>query len=150
MTSDTPRHWRGDMRRIRQVTVNQVGNAIKLTDAAEEAIDLAGLRALAADVGEDNLGDLMHSFLETSRERIDAISAAAEAGDLAVIEGHAHALISSAGTFGASRLSGLARKIEAACLDGDHGTVLRLRDELRKCFAAAETALRPYATDRRA
>ena len=136
------------MRRIRQAAVNPVGNAIKHTDAGAEAIDLAGLRALAADVGADNLGDLMQSFLETSRQRIEAISAAAETGDLAVVEKHAHALISSAGTFGALRVSELARKIEAACMAGNHETVLRLHDELRKCFAAAETALRPYATNR--
>lgn len=97
-----------------------------------------------ADPGEPRfLADLFRSYLEDGAARLDAIRAAAGAGDTVAIARIAHTLKGSCLNVGADPLADLLNRIDKAAKAGE------LPDEgaLRACaeeFARVRSALGPY------
>jgi HPt (histidine-containing phosphotransfer) domain-containing protein len=61
----------------------------------------------------------VRSYLADADDRIADMSRQSKAGNLAAVAGNAHALVSTAGSVGAMRVSQLARSIETASRGGD-------------------------------
>jgi signal transduction histidine kinase/CheY-like chemotaxis protein/HPt (histidine-containing phosphotransfer) domain-containing protein len=111
---------------------------------------------------EDNLNDLLDAvltektvgfvevFLEDAAERLAQIDAAMTAGDVADCCRAAHALISMAGTFGAMRMSAIARRLEVAAKAGDGDKAAALADRLQTCGLETATALTAWIDRNRA
>jgi HPt (histidine-containing phosphotransfer) domain-containing protein len=90
-----------------------------MSDAA--VLDQAVLDELLASVGGDEsfIADLAATYLAEGPADLDAMQAAAEAGDSAAIVRPAHTLKSSSASLGAMRLSQIAREIEFAGREGE-------------------------------
>lgn len=103
------------------------------------------LDELCAQLGDD-FTMLVDTFLEATPQLLEQMSDALSAGDIATLHRHAHSLKSSAATYGAMRLSALARALEhdtsANQLTGAAHVIAVLRAE----FAAAATELRDIAS----
>ena len=107
-------------------------------------LDLAALDLLADDTDLAVLPDLIRSFLKDAGMRRQKIIAAAKRRDLGALEHETHTLGSSAFTFGAHRVHGLARKVEAACRRQDAARALRLAETLPEAITASAEALDDY------
>jgi signal transduction histidine kinase/DNA-binding response OmpR family regulator len=105
--------------------------------SASAALDAAKLHELEDIMTRDEFTKLMNTWLESTGERVEKIMTFAAAGDLAAVRPHAHNLVSTAGGFGAMRLSDLARRLEEACHAGNAAEV---RDLAKAVGAAAEPA----------
>jgi HPt (histidine-containing phosphotransfer) domain-containing protein len=84
----------------------------------------------------------MHTWLDSTQERVDQIVHLGEAGDLTAVRPHAHNLVSTAGGFGAMQLSDLARRLEEACHGGDAAQVRDLARAIGSASAPARDAVR--------
>ncbi len=85
-------------------------------EAAVPVLDTAALSELAAAIG----GDMAVRVIAPARERIaDLASDLARNTDRALFAGHAHDLISLAGSLGCIELTTGARRLSAALLAGD-------------------------------
>jgi signal transduction histidine kinase/DNA-binding response OmpR family regulator len=89
-------------------------------------------------------------FLEDSAERLAQIEAAAAGGDLETCRRSAHALIAMAGTFGAMRLSALARRLETVSRDGDLSSLAGEAGVLAACGRDTAIALTAWIEKSRA
>jgi len=99
------------------------------------AVDLDTFRREMAEAGAAEAVDgIVESFVQNLAVRIEAIGAAARAGDAAEVARLAHAFKSSAAQLGAAKLAGLLTEIEASAkANGDLGAILeRLREEAGK------------------
>jgi PAS domain S-box-containing protein len=83
------------------------------------SIDRAILIQLGEDTDPSMLPDLIGTFISHAKERFGAISEATEAKDMHRLEEEAHALKSSAATFGANRLHQMAANLENAGREKD-------------------------------
>lgn len=94
-------------------------------------VDMAALERLTRLGGAKLLRDMTELFLTHGRERLDALLAAASAGDAPGVERAAHSLKSSAGNLGARQLQHTAESLEAIAFNGmlDHELVKRLAAE---------------------
>ena len=81
---------------------------------------LAELRALSKARGTDLVSELSRTFFSVLPERIDAIRAAAVAGDGRAFAAGAHKIKGAAACIGASRLAALCGRIESL---GDSGSL---------------------------
>jgi PAS domain S-box-containing protein len=81
----------------------------------DELVSLDALRDIASHTRPAVMPRLIDGFLADSRERIDRLLKAADADDFAQLEAEAHALVSSAGTFGALALAQDLQSIEMEC-----------------------------------
>jgi HPt (histidine-containing phosphotransfer) domain-containing protein len=108
------------------------------------AIDPSALDALMAATGDDPdfLGEMIDVFLADALELLAAMDGALAGGDAEALRRAAHSLKSNAATFGATRLTALARQIEelgkTAELAGSPPFLATARAE----FASVEDALR--------
>ncbi len=100
--------------------------------SCRKLLDGQALKRLSDDTSPEIVTELISDFLHHSRERLDAmcqaVRSASITGDTADLCLHAHALSSSAATFGALRLHALTRDIEAACIEGEREVALALGD----------------------
>jgi CheY-like chemotaxis protein len=87
----------------------------RLTRTAHDitAFDPAKLDELRHEIGEEGAAEVLGTFFEDTAQRMDVMRAAIRAGDRASLENEAHAMKSSAATFGFMRLSALAKALEA-------------------------------------
>jgi HPt (histidine-containing phosphotransfer) domain-containing protein len=83
---------------------------------ADDPIDAATLDELLATLGGDGafLAELIATYLADSPPLVDAMRAAAAAGDAAALRRAAHTLKSTSASLGALRLSGVCREVEGA------------------------------------
>lgn len=131
--------------------------------AAGETVDTGSASAAVPDdvlFDAHNLDDLMEAvstdeairfvdvFLADAGARLDQIAATAEGGDLDACRRTAHSLVSMAGTFGAVRLSALARRLEDICRAGEAGQARALAGQLQACGLETEAALRTWLAQR--
>jgi HPt (histidine-containing phosphotransfer) domain-containing protein len=114
-----------------------------------EDLDEAVLGQLAADLGEAVAADLVLAFVEEMRGRQEPLRAAAGAGRHDVLGAEAHALRSSAGSYGAARVHALAARLEQACRQGDGPSAARLAAEAPAQIARAAELLSLWAAQRR-
>jgi HPt (histidine-containing phosphotransfer) domain-containing protein len=85
-------------------------------------------------------------FEEEARRRMAQIADALATDDIAVIQDHAHALKSSAGTIGACRVAVLAQQLETAPLDE---ALARRVADFQACVADTKRALATLLQQRR-
>ena len=103
-------------------------------------LDGDALRELQAVMG-DEFGLLVRTFATDSAQRVDAVRAAAAAGDADALRRAAHSFKGSAGNMGALRLAELCRLIEDAARDGNIAAAQGPLDELAAEFASAQAEL---------
>jgi HPt (histidine-containing phosphotransfer) domain-containing protein len=77
---------------------------------ADPLFDKSILRNLVAELGADDVTELLDVFLADTSDRIEAL--VANYGDRPRTKREVHAIKSSAATFGFAELSGLARELE--------------------------------------
>lgn len=101
---------------------------------ATERWDGSALEAMAKDFGAVRAADLVQAFIRETSERVGRLS-----GDLSalperskLIRREAHALKSTARTFGATALADCATDLEAACRADDEAAITRLLELLRR------------------
>jgi len=107
---------------------------------ANPLFDKSIFRILVTELGADDIAELLDVFLPDTSEKIDAL--AANYADRARTKREAHAIKSSAGTFGFAELSGLARDIERG---SEAMTEIQLEQsvaELRRSFNATSSFAR--------
>jgi len=83
--------------------------------ADEAVLDTRLLDSLAAQVPADVFRSLLDNWLNNTATGVDRVAALAAAGDAAGLARQLHRLAGTAGTFGAHRLGGEARRMEEAC-----------------------------------
>jgi signal transduction histidine kinase/DNA-binding response OmpR family regulator len=110
--------------------------------APSAVLDTAKIRELESIMSRDEFTQLMHTWLDSTQERVDQIVRLGEAGDLTAVRPHAHNLVSTAGGFGAMQLSDLARRLEEACHGGDAAQVRELARAIGSASAPARDAVR--------
>jgi CheY-like chemotaxis protein len=104
-------------------------------------LDLATLEQLKLDTDATLLSRLIVEFMGQTQERLNEIMAASKKHDWKTLQGEAHALKSTAGTFGAKRLQEHARRLERASANEDTATALMLAQAIDKVAAPALKAL---------
>lgn len=83
------------------------------TAEIEPMLDLALMRELVAELGEQSVSELLELFAGETEKRFKLLDRLSITSDLSKIEREAHSFKSGAGTFGLWKLSRLARKLEA-------------------------------------
>lgn len=108
--------------------------------AQGEVLDLDVLEQLALDVDRSVLPELIREFIAEATARAERLAAG---GDPTLLAHEAHTLKSTAGTFGARRLSQQARALERACRN-EHGDdeIRRLAQQIPDHVQAATMAYR--------
>jgi signal transduction histidine kinase/FixJ family two-component response regulator len=111
---------------------------------AEEpaVIDLRKLRELEEIMSKDEFHGLVDEWLDGTRQRVDQILRFAKDGNLARMRSHAHNLVSTAGGFGATQLTELARRLEDACQGGNTGEARELARQVGEAAGTAREAVR--------
>jgi HPt (histidine-containing phosphotransfer) domain-containing protein len=112
-----------------------------MTESGEHILDTAVLEAVARDAGSDAMPALIDAFARDSSRREERLSAAVESRDFNMIEQEAHALVSSARTFGATALADIARSAEMACEEQRFDTAISRAIKLLDLAVAARGAL---------
>ena len=106
-----------------------------------ELIDLGIVDELRDSVGGDEafVKELVGAYLAESPGHLEAIAAAAEAGDAAAVVRPAHTLKSSSAAVGAVRLAAVSKRLEFAAREGriDQADV----DEARSLWSSTTAAL---------
>jgi signal transduction histidine kinase/DNA-binding response OmpR family regulator/HPt (histidine-containing phosphotransfer) domain-containing protein len=112
---------------------------------AAPAVDAAVVGRLVASLGEQGRGSaaaLIETFLGHVPEQMAALGTALEQGEADVVQREAHTIKSNAAAFGADRLSGLCRELEAAAkageLDGRRDLLDRVEAELGRVIVELE------------
>jgi CheY-like chemotaxis protein len=111
----------------------------------EGPLDLEALEQLRTELAGlgpgKSVDPLIRQFLELMPGRVDAMTAAAERGDLEELEREAHGLKGSSATLGAVRLATACAALEQAGADGDLARALTLVAELVDAAGATRVAL---------
>jgi histidine phosphotransfer protein HptB len=99
---------------------------------ASPLFDKSIFRVLVAELGADDIGELLDVFLADTTGKIDAL--AANCRDRPTTKREAHAIKSSAGTFGFAELSSLARDLERGADTISEAQLEQTVAELRRSF----------------
>jgi len=108
------------------------------------AIDPATLAELAADTGPSVIPGLVKIFMETAYARISRMASAIAAGNGPAVAAEAHALKSSAATFGASEVRHLCAELELTCKTSLAAEASANLDRLRLAVDAAGKELSAF------
>ena len=84
------------------------------------------LAGFQEDIGEEAFVMLVDTYLKETRRRVDELLPKGEAGEIDVVERHAHDIKSCAGTLGAGVLRDLAEELERGAHAGEADAVQRL------------------------
>ena len=102
---------------------------VPVDPATQPLLDDGTLSELAGGAGDEIIGPLVEGFLEESEERVQAIRDAVARSDIDAIGFQAHALKSTASTYGAMRLGSIAALLESVARQGDcDAATVRVRD----------------------
>jgi histidine phosphotransfer protein HptB len=102
--------------------------------------DKSIFRILVTELGADDIAELLDVFLPDTSEKIDAL--AANCADRPRTKREAHAIKSSAGTFGFAELSGLARDLERGAEAMSEAQLEQSVAALRRSFDATASFAR--------
>jgi PAS domain S-box-containing protein len=91
-----------------------------------ELLDEQALSRMEQETSGELMRQVIGMFLQETRAHMDLLKACDSRSDPSVLIAEAHAIKSSAGTFGASRLHEAARQVEALAREGDHEQALAL------------------------
>jgi signal transduction histidine kinase/CheY-like chemotaxis protein len=100
----------------------------------QAGLDEAALGRLKSVMDPEGLREFVEMYLVDAGERVARMS---RCDDIAVLGADAHALIGMAGSVGAMRVSGLARRVQTDCASGDGDAA---KATMRELSAAAESA----------
>lgn len=90
------------------------------------------LRLLVAELGAEDVAEVMRAFLEDTQRKIDVLDS--DGPEPAMIRREAHSIKSSAGTFGFAELSRLALELEQNALNIDPHELRSRTITLRRVF----------------
>ncbi len=99
---------------------------------ANENVERSVLQALKESVGEDFIGVMLETFLEETSQLMADLHKSLSANDAEAFRRAAHSMKSNAATFGATRLSELAKELEFIAKAGtlsEVGGRLRVMEE---------------------
>ena len=102
--------------------------------------DKSIFRVLVIELGADDIAELLDVFLADTTSKIDALTV--NYGDRITTRREAHAIKSSAGTFGFAELSGLARDLERGSEAMSEAQLQQAVDALRQSFGATSSFAR--------
>ena len=109
-------------------------------------IDLSTFDELKQMSGEDFINELLDTFLDDAPKLIDQLKSALDAKDVELVRRAAHSLKSNAATFGAQRLSDLAKHLEMLAKEDNlahpHGNGLNALEQAYLAAAVKLTGLR--------
>ncbi|HUH85346.1 MAG TPA: PAS domain S-box protein [Stellaceae bacterium] len=106
---------RGSLLAVVERWIDKGGAGAVRPPSAEPALDGDTIAQLERIMPVVEFRRFVDTWLKSSADRIDAIIAHAERGELGELRRHAHNLVSTAGGVGARELASLARRLEAAC-----------------------------------
>ncbi len=110
---------------------------VALSPGVAPAVDVDAFREQMRLAGAESAVDqILDTFLDSTPQRVAAITRALASGNATDIERAAHALKSAAGTIGAKSLAALLQQIEAAGKAGDVAAARALQDRLEAESAA--------------
>jgi CheY-like chemotaxis protein len=110
--------------------------------------DPDAIAALEKYLPPSSIRELLAMFVDQIDSQIVPLRSAAAARDLDPLGREAHSLAGSAGNIGLSRLSLVARELEAACKVGDADAAVELSDRVVAAATAAATAVRAWLEER--
>ena len=112
-----------------------------------DVIDVAALERLQRIGGSGLARQMIALFLEQGTARVQQALAAVSDSDAAGVERAAHALKSSAGNVGASRLQRMAEEAESAAEGGGGSGLQALVDGMSIEYSAAAAALNGFLAE---
>jgi histidine phosphotransfer protein HptB len=104
--------------------------------------DRSVFRKLVAELGADDVAELLNVFLADTSDKIDALLA--NDGNRPRTKREAHAIKSSAATFGFAELSGLARALESGSDATSEAQLGQSIAALRRSFDATSSFARDH------
>lgn len=122
-------------------------NSDRGTEDMDAPLNTKALIQLGEDTDPSLLPELIDTFVTNARERIAAIEKAAGTNDAPAIEHEAHALKSSAATFGAVQVHKLAIDLELAGSNADAEQIQLLASAIVHEGTAAIAALEKFVED---
>lgn len=114
---------------------------------ADMIIDQAAYQTLAETVGEDFIGEIVEAFLDESAQFLVDLSSALEEQDVDRFRRAAHSLKSNAATFGATKLSELAKELEEIARENRLGDAEGKLKPVSVAFSNAKQALEELQND---
>ena len=114
----------------------------KTDTAPVPAVDEAHLDSIRQVLPPREFVQLISDFLDGAAERLLQIERLVGSGDFATLFREAHDMVSTAGNFGARRVEGVARQLEAAAKNEDGAAVAEAAATLRRESDEALTAIR--------
>jgi CheY-like chemotaxis protein len=122
-----------------------------LQSPSDDVLDVDALDQLRTELAGlgpgKSIDPVIRQFLETMPGRVDAMTVAAERGDLVELEREAHGLKGSSASLGAVRLATACAALEQAGADGDLARALTLVAELVDAAGATRAALEASLDD---
>ena len=115
------------------------------SDDGDASLSLPALEQLARDTDPEIVPELIAVFLDDARQRISRISDAIESADYQVMAAEAHALGSSAATFGLPGIHTIARRCEHSLREGHPSEGAKCAGELIANTTLGLEALGHYA-----
>ncbi|MEW6028900.1 MAG: Hpt domain-containing protein [Chloroflexota bacterium] len=112
---------------------------------ANENVDRSVLRALKESVGEDYIGVMLETFFEETSQLMTDLQKSLSANDAEAFRRAAHSMKSNAATFGATRLSELAKELEAIARAGTLSEVGDRLGVLEEALTSASREIREFA-----
>ena len=109
---------------------------------ADPLFDKSVFRVLVAELGADDVAELLDVFVADASDKIDAL--VANWGDRPRTKREAHAIKSSAATFGFAELSGLARDLERGSDAASEAQLEQSIAALRRSFDATSSFARDH------
>lgn len=107
-------------------------------------LDIKILKGLEKELTPQGLRSYLRFFLSGGYERLEEITAVANAGDLDQLSCLAHDMVSTSGNIGALQTSCLARALARACRIGDSKAARPLLGELAIAAFASNAAIRKW------
>jgi HPt (histidine-containing phosphotransfer) domain-containing protein len=107
----------------------------------QDAFNFAIFRELQETTGADFVTELVRSFLEEAPQMRKTLSDACTARDAVTFKRAAHSIKTNANTFGALKLSGMARDLELGGLPQPGQASTQALDRLTEAFQQAEQIL---------
>ena len=125
---------------------HSVVRVIGVRQVAEDAVpfDAAAIDKIAETVMPATVASLVTLFLEELGERRSLVRHAIDSRDMPTLAHQAHALKSSAGTYGAPRLRQVCLTLERACLNRDQRLAIASATSLVRAIDQAAAAIREW------
>lgn len=105
-------------------------------------LDMTIYDELKETTGSDFVDELVETYLDDAPRLLEELKSSLEAQDAETFRRAAHSLKSSSATFGASRLSGLARELEMLAKDQKLSEAASMLPGVEQAFQAVEAELK--------